>query len=62
MKSQQPILSQIHDPHDEAARDRALDEVENQIGRGLFITHDAMIAWLRSWGTTNELPPPKCGT
>jgi len=28
---------------------------------GRFITHEAVVRWLKSWGTENELPPPKCG-
>ncbi len=28
---------------------------------GLFVTHEAVVRWLKSWGTDNELPPPKCG-
>ncbi len=28
---------------------------------GRFVTHEAVVRWLKSWGTDNELPPPKCG-
>lgn len=28
---------------------------------GRFITHEAVVRWLKSWGTADELPPPKCG-
>ena len=28
---------------------------------GRFVTHQAVVRWLKSWGTENELPPPKCG-
>ena len=31
------------------------------IDAGRFITHEAVVRWLKSWGTDNELPPPKCG-
>jgi predicted transcriptional regulator len=31
------------------------------IDAGRFITHEAVVRWLKSWGTENELPPPKCG-
>ncbi|MDM9648935.1 hypothetical protein [Rhizobium sp. S163] len=27
--------------------------------RGEFISNEAMCAWLSSWGTENELPPPE---
>ncbi len=28
---------------------------------GRVVAHDAVAAWVRSWGEANELPPPKCG-
>jgi cell division protein FtsX len=31
------------------------------IEAGRFISHEAMVRWLESWGTENELPPPECG-
>ncbi|MDO9078357.1 MAG: CopG family transcriptional regulator [Brevundimonas sp.] len=31
------------------------------IDAGRFITHEAVVRWLKSWGTADELPPPKCG-
>lgn len=31
------------------------------IDAGRFITHEAVVRWLKSWGTENELPPPRCG-
>lgn len=31
------------------------------IDAGRFVTHEAVLRWLKSWGTENELPPPKCG-
>jgi predicted transcriptional regulator len=48
-----------------------LDEQEHQLekiregladaeaGRG--VSHEEVARWLDSWGTENELPPPKCG-
>ena len=27
---------------------------------GHYVRHDEMKAWLLSWGTDHELPPPKC--
>lgn len=29
-------------------------------GRGRFAPHEEVTAWLDSWGTDNELPPPQC--
>lgn len=31
------------------------------IDAGRFVTHEAVVRWLKSWGTEDELPPPKCG-
>ena len=31
------------------------------IEAGRTISHEAVKAWLLSWGTPNELPPPKVG-
>ena len=31
------------------------------IDAGRFVTHEAVARWLKSWGTEDELPPPKCG-
>jgi predicted transcriptional regulator len=31
------------------------------IDAGRFITHEAVVRWLKSWGAENESPPPKCG-
>jgi predicted transcriptional regulator len=31
-----------------------------QIRSGHYVTHEDMKAWLLSWGTDRELPPPKC--
>jgi predicted transcriptional regulator len=27
---------------------------------GLHVTGEEVIAWLETWGTENELPPPQC--
>jgi len=32
----------------------------SQVKAGHYIKHDDMKAWLLSWGTDHELPPPKC--
>jgi predicted transcriptional regulator len=31
-----------------------------QVKAGHYIRHEDMKAWLLSWGTEHELPPPKC--
>lgn len=42
-----------------------LDERERQIladmDAGQFISNEAVMRWLMSWGTDKPLPPPKCG-
>lgn len=61
MKSQAPDDISIFGPADDAAEERALAEAEAQIAAGQFISHEAIRRWLLSWGTPDELPPPKCG-
>lgn len=46
-----------------ADQERLLAEIrqgERQIDSGHYIRHEDMKEWLLSWGTTRELPPPKC--
>src|SRR5437867_9224145 len=35
-------------------------QAERQISSGHYVKHEDMKAWLLSWGTDRELPPPKC--
>ena len=35
-------------------------QADRQVRRGHYIRHEDMRAWLLSWGTDHELPPPKC--
>ncbi len=51
----------IFDPTDEADDDKAMVEAEADLAAGRVISHEAISRWLRSWRTSNELPPPKCG-
>src|SRR5512146_58592 len=37
-----------------------LRQADRQVKSGHFIRHEDMKAWLLSWGTDHELPPPKC--
>jgi predicted transcriptional regulator len=44
-------------------QERLLAEVrqgDRQVNSGHHIRHEDMKAWLLSWGTDHELPPPKC--
>src|ERR1700676_5546901 len=46
-----------------ADQERMLAEVrqgDRQVKSGPYIKHQDMKAWLLSWGTDRELPPPKC--
>lgn len=33
---------------------------DREVKTGHYIRHEDMKAWLLSWGTVRELPPPKC--
>jgi predicted transcriptional regulator len=44
-------------------QERMLAEVrhaERRVKSGHYIKHEDMKAWLLSWGTKNELAPPRC--
>lgn len=46
-----------------ADQERMLAEVRQagrQVNAGHYVDREAMKAWLLSWGTDHELPPPKC--
>ena len=46
-----------------ADQERMLGEMrqaDRQVKGGHYIKHEDMKAWLLSWGTDHELPPPKC--
>ncbi len=56
MLAQQPSPAEI-EAADEAADDEAMAEYEAKGG----ISHKAIMAWVESWGTPNELPSPQIG-
>lgn len=33
---------------------------EREVKSGHYVKHEDMKAWLLSWGTDHELPPPRC--
>ena len=35
-------------------------EADRQIEFGHYVRHEDMKAWLLSWGTESEIPPPNC--
>ncbi len=44
-------------------QERILAEIrqaDRQVKSGHYIKNEDMKAWLLSWGTDHELPPPKC--
>lgn len=38
---------------------KELDDASAEADKGIFISGEAVHAWMESWGTENELPPPK---
>jgi len=46
-----------------ADQERMLAEIrraDRQVKSGHYVAHEDMKAWLLSWGTDRELPPPSC--
>jgi len=46
-----------------ADQERMLAEIrqaDRQVKSGHYVRHEDMKAWLLSWGTERELPPPNC--
>jgi predicted transcriptional regulator len=46
-----------------ADQERMLGEIrqaDRQVKSGHYVRHEDMRAWLLSWGTNRELPPPRC--
>lgn len=46
-----------------ADQEKMLAEIrlaDREVQSGHFIKHEEMKAWLLSWGTAREVPPPKC--
>jgi predicted transcriptional regulator len=58
MRHPEPYL---FDP-DEAAEAEADARARADFDAGRTISHQAMKAWLLSWGTPDELPPPPVGS
>ncbi len=46
----------LYDWQIEAIREGIAD-----VDAGRVVDHEAVAAWLESWGTENELPVPRCG-
>jgi predicted transcriptional regulator len=54
-------MKSVFDEVDEEHEARLDAEARADVAAGRVISHAAMRRWLLSWGTDNELPPPKCG-
>jgi predicted transcriptional regulator len=48
-------------PAEASDEERALLEAEANFAAGRIVSHEAMMRWLKSWGTSGELPPPADG-
>ena len=57
MLAREPSLFDETEAEAEAADAEGLADIE----AGRVIGHEAMKAWLLSWGTPDELPPPNVG-
>ncbi len=51
----------IFDAEESAKLDAREQKAMADMDAGRFVTHEAVVRWLKSWGTADELPPPKCG-
>ncbi len=51
----------LFDEIDIAAEEGADARADADVAAGRVISHKAMKAWLLSWGTREELPPPQIG-
>jgi predicted transcriptional regulator len=52
------LTSTLGDIDDEAEA-QALAEAEADVAAGRLVPHGKVVRWLRSWGTTRELPCPR---
>lgn len=50
----------VRQEQDEVRWQETLAAMES-VAQGRVVSGDAVHTWLRSWGQTNELPPPKAG-
>lgn len=54
-----PLETEAEPKAQQAEEDRLLDEAEAEAERVGTIPFEEVEAWIRSWGTPNELPPPE---
>jgi predicted transcriptional regulator len=48
----------IFDDIDKGAEERAIAEAEADVAAGRVVPHEAVVEWLKSWGTADERPAP----
>ena len=53
---QRPIPERLRYPETDEEFDRMIAEAQS----GGYVSGDRVLAWIRSWGTENELPRPTC--
>jgi hypothetical protein len=46
---------------DVETEERLIAEAEADIAAGRVVSNEAVMSWIKSWGTPDELPPPQCG-
>lgn len=51
----------LFDEIGEDEEERLIAEADADIAAGRVISHEAVMRWIKSWGTPGELPPPQCG-
>lgn len=39
---------------------RAIEKAVKSADKGHFVDHEEVVKWVESWGTSEELEPPKC--
>jgi predicted transcriptional regulator len=49
----------LFDTIDEAAEEAAYARAEADAAAGRVVSHEAVSAWLRTWGTSDYAPPPQ---
>ncbi len=57
MKHEPDIFDSIDPEAEAASHARGIADLD----AGRTVSHEAMVKWLRSWGSGKRLPPPKVG-
>ncbi len=54
-------VASIFDEADDAEEAAADARAEADVAAGRVVSHEAVSRWLKSWGTAERRPRPKCG-